>query len=86
MTIYGLISNYILFPLFIPDDCYFHLHETPYLVEILFDFPAYSGFHPVPSKMGYLISGIVGLLIGRFINFRLPNVIAIESIDEISKN
>jgi hypothetical protein len=86
MTMYGLVSHYILFPLFIPDDCYFHLHETPFLVEILFDFPGYNAYHPVPAKLGYLISGTAGLLIGRFITFRLTKAITLESIDEISKN
>ena len=64
MIIYGVIVNLIIYPILIPDYCYFHNHETSTTVELFFDFPAYEGFHPVPSKVGYLLVGTLGLILG----------------------
>jgi hypothetical protein len=64
MVVYGLVMNFIIYPIFIPDDCYYHNHDTTNTIELLFDFPAYNGYHPVPSKLGYLIFSVLGLIIG----------------------
>lgn len=64
MFIYGLIMNFIIYQIFIPDECYYHSHETTTTIEFLFDFPAYNGCHPVPSKLGYLLFSIFGFIVG----------------------
>lgn len=56
--------NFMIYPIFIPDDCYYHIHETTKTIELLFDFPAYNGYHPVPSKLGYLLFCVLGLIVG----------------------
>jgi hypothetical protein len=71
MGVYGLIMNFIIYPIFIPDECYYHSHDTTNTVELLFDFPSYNGYHPVPSKLGYLLFSIFGLIAGSLL-FRLP--------------
>ncbi len=64
MVAYGVIMNFIIYPIFIPDDCYYHNHDTTFTIEILFDFPAANGYHPSPTKLGYLLFGIFGFLVG----------------------
>jgi len=64
MVCYHFFNLIVLFPLLIPDYCYFDMHETTFLVEVFFDFPAYEGYHPVPSTIGYLFFGLMGGLIG----------------------
>jgi hypothetical protein len=70
MVVYGLIMNFIIYQIFIPDECYYHSHDTTTLIELLFDFPAYNGYHPVPSKLGYILFCIFGFIAGSLL-FRL---------------
>lgn len=71
---YGIIGNFIIYPIFIHDECYYHGHETTTTIELLFDFPAYNGYHPVISKLGYLLSASLGFFIGsllfKFVKFK----------------
>jgi hypothetical protein len=60
VVFYHFFNLLVLFPLFIPDYCYFDTHEIPFLVDVFFDFPAYEGYHPVSSVLGYLLFGITG--------------------------
>lgn len=64
MISYRFFNIIFLEPLLIPDHCYFDMHETTFLVEIFFDFPAYEGYHPVPSTIGYLVFGLIGGFVG----------------------
>ena len=64
LLIYWVIGNFLLYPHFIPDECYYHIHPTNATIEILFDFPAVNGFHPVPTRWGYLLFGCTGAIIG----------------------
>lgn len=67
MIIYFLIGNFIMIPIFIKDYCYYHSHEIPFHINLLFDFPPSEGFHPVPTKIGYLLFGGIGFVIGRIV-------------------
>lgn len=60
MVLYEIIGNYILLPIFIPDPCYYHIHETTPMIELLFDFSPGNGFHPSPAKLGYLLFAFFG--------------------------
>jgi hypothetical protein len=53
--------------MFISNACYYHDNPIPPLVDILFDFPSYAGYHPVPAKSGYLAFGAIGLVIATII-------------------
>ena len=64
LIIYFLFGNIIMNGIFIKDDCYYHSHEIPLHINLLFDFPASEGFHPVPAKIGYLIFGVIGFGVG----------------------
>jgi uncharacterized membrane protein YfcA len=70
-VIFGMIGNHILYPHFIPDDCYYHNHDTGFLIEALFDFPSANGYHPVPTKLGYLLLGATGAYIGYRISMKI---------------
>ena len=74
ILVYGLIGNYVLFPYFIHDECYFNNHDTGFLIETLFDFPAVNGYHPVPTKLGYLLFMIVGGYIGNRIDLKRDTI------------
>ncbi len=65
IAIYFIFGNIILTAIFISDECYYHSHEVPLLINMLFDFPSSEGYHPVASRLGYLLFGIIGFLIGR---------------------
>jgi hypothetical protein len=65
MFSYFLIGNFVLFPLFISDECFYHSNEIPLYINILFDFPSVEGYHPVPTRFGYLIFGIIGYFVGK---------------------
>ena len=54
-----------IYPLFISDECYYHSNDTTFMIELLFDFPASNGYHPVPSRVGYIFAGIVGFVVGK---------------------
>ncbi len=64
ILLYGIIGYKILEPIFIPDPCYYDVHKIPTLINILFDFPSYEGYHPVPSKWGFILFGIIGGISG----------------------
>ena len=51
---------YLLWPLIIPDQCYYDIHETNWFIELFFNFPAYEGYHPVPSLFNLLLFGYLG--------------------------
>jgi hypothetical protein len=65
IIIYEIIGAYIIYPAFIDDPCYYHVNEASLLIEILFDFPAYEGYHPVPTFWGTIIFGIIGFFVGK---------------------
>ena len=71
MIVYWIAGNLILYPFMIPDPCYYDTREIPFLIELLFDFPSSEGYHPVPSRMGYLVFGVIGLFFGLQLNKKL---------------
>lgn len=68
LVLYFFFGNFILHDLFIKDECYYHSHEVPYYIELLFDFPSSEGYHPVATKFGYIIFGGIGFLLGGFVS------------------
>lgn len=58
-SIPGIITSYILSYfielILIPDDCYYHEHETNWLIELLYDFPSWNGLHPYPSTFQFVL-------------------------------
>ena len=66
--LYFFFGNFVLHDLFIKDECYYHNHETPFYIELLFDFQNVAGYHPVPTKFGYVLFGVIGYFIGRSIS------------------
>jgi hypothetical protein len=68
LMLYFFFGNLILQSIFISDPCYYHSHDEPLLIYILFDFPSSEGYHPVATKFGYLIFGFIGYFVGRFIS------------------
>jgi hypothetical protein len=65
IIIYFCFGNIILSTIFISDECYYHSNDVPFLINLLFDFPSSEGYHPVATKLGYLLFGIIGLIVGR---------------------
>lgn len=49
------IYKHILDPVFIPDYCYFHTHETPWITYILYDFLGVNNGHPSASNLILLL-------------------------------
>lgn len=58
-------SYFVLWPILIPDQCYYDVHETNWFIELFFSFPAYEGYHPFPSLFNLLLFGFVGSLGGK---------------------
>lgn len=54
------ITSYIL----IPDPCYYHTHDTTLLFDIFFDLTSSDGYHPFPSLFNFILTIIVGALLG----------------------
>lgn len=63
VVIYFILVHFVLYPILIPDECYYHSHDTPFIIDLLFDFPAHEGFHPVPSVIGYILSFGIGIVV-----------------------
>ena len=64
---FSIVFHYIITPILIPDECYYHSQETSILIDLLYDFPAIEGFHPVPSLMGYFVFSTIGFCTWIFI-------------------
>ncbi|MDP2175217.1 MAG: hypothetical protein Q8K70_04830 [Bacteroidota bacterium] len=64
MVLYYLIGQYVLMPLFINDEYYYHFHKVPWYIELLFDF---QESHPVPTILGYFVFGAIGFYIGKLV-------------------
>lgn len=54
------ITEYIL----IPDPCYYHTHDTTPLFDIFFDLTSSNGYHPFPSLFNFILTIVVGALLG----------------------
>lgn len=54
---------YILEDWIIPDPCYYH-GRSNWFFDLFYDKPAFNGGHPWPSKFNYILTFIVGVLIG----------------------
>lgn len=68
MLLYFFVGDLFLQMLFIPDSCYYHDHQTPLYIELLFDFPSSEGYHPVATKFGYLLAGFIGFILGKIVS------------------
>ena len=68
IVIYFILVHFVFYSILIPDECYYHSHETPLIIDLLFDFPAYEGFHPVPSIIGYILSFGIGIAVTLWLN------------------
>lgn len=55
-----LVSLLIVWPILIPDDCYYHTHDKNLLIFLLYNFPSSEGGHSVPSVFNFLIFGLSG--------------------------
>jgi hypothetical protein len=67
LVIYYFIGQFVLMPLFINDECYYHSHKAPWYIELLFDFPSSEGYHPIPSNLWYFVFGGIGFFIGKLV-------------------
>ncbi len=68
VLLYFFVGDLFLQMLFIPDSCYYHNHQTPLYIELLFDFPSSEGYHPVATKFGYLLAGFIGFILGKIVS------------------
>jgi hypothetical protein len=68
VLLYFFVGDLFLQMLFIPDSCYYHNHQTPLYIELLFDFPSSEGYHPVASKFGYILAVLFGFFLGKIIS------------------
>lgn len=66
VVLYFILVHFVLYPILIPDECYYHSHDTPILIDLLFDFPASEGFHPVPRVIGYILSVGIGIVLAQW--------------------
>lgn len=55
-----LVSLLIVWPILIPDDCYYHTHDKNLLIFLLYNFPSSEGGHSVPSLFNFLFFGLFG--------------------------
>lgn len=64
VTIYYL-DFYVISPLILPADyCYYHTHETPFWVELLY-MNAGSNGHPDGSMLHFVLLIIISLFLGK---------------------
>jgi hypothetical protein len=61
-----LLNILVVKPLAIPDDCYYHSREAPFLINVFYDFPSSEGGHPVPSTINATVTSGIGALSGLF--------------------
>jgi hypothetical protein len=58
-SIVGTIISFLFFSIIgsmlIPDDCYYHQNDTNWLIDLLYDFPGWNGFHPSPSNFQFVL-------------------------------
>lgn len=50
----------VVWPLLIPDDCYYHTNEPNSLIKLLYNFPSSEGGHSIPSVFNFLLFGLSG--------------------------
>lgn len=50
----------ILYKIFIPDPCYYHLHEPGLLFNIFYTLPSWEGYHPFPSLFNFILTLTLG--------------------------
>lgn len=53
--------SYLIELILIPDECFFHQHETNWFIELLYDFPSWNGCHPYPSNFHFLLIIVFGI-------------------------
>jgi hypothetical protein len=68
VLLYFCVGDFLLPSLLISDSCYYHNHQTPLYIELLFDFPSSEGYHPVASKFGYILAVLLGFFLGKIIS------------------
>ena len=60
----SIFSFTILYDLLIPDICYYHSHEMNFIMSLFFSASFASNGHPEPNLTNFIISFLVGSLIG----------------------
>jgi hypothetical protein len=65
LSIPGIIISYILSffieGIVIPDECYYESHDSNWLIELLYDFPSWNGYHPYPSTFQFVLIFLTGI-------------------------
>ena len=58
-----------LYDFLIPDPCYYHSHEMNYFMGLFFSASSASNGHPEPNLTNFIVSFLIGSLIG-FVIFK----------------
>ncbi len=53
--------------LIIPDPCYYHKHETTKIFDLFYELTTAEGYHPSPTKLNFIITIVIGMLLGLII-------------------
>ena len=73
ITIGGIVFHVFsftwLYDFLIPDPCYYHSHEMNYFMGLFFSALSASNGHPEPNLVNFILSFLVGSLIG-FVTFK----------------
>lgn len=61
----------ILYNILMPDECYYCVHKTNFIIEVLYDFKSENGYRPFPSSFNFSMTIIIGFCIGLFIGRKI---------------
>jgi hypothetical protein len=59
-----ILNYYFLDKIFIPDPCAYHIKETSTIFDFFYTIKSSEGYHPSPSNFNFVITSIIGVLIG----------------------
>lgn len=65
------INWFIVYPILIPDPCYYHAHKMNAVMKLLYSISTFDNFHPFPSVFNFGFTIVVGLYIGWKLNSKI---------------
>jgi hypothetical protein len=60
-----IILNILLNIIIIPDECYYHTHDTNFVFDLFFNTSSATNGHPEPTFFNLIFTIVLGLYIGR---------------------
>lgn len=62
-----ILNHYFIYEIAVPDPCYYHVHETNFLIDLFYSTDSASNGHPEPNLFNLVLTVITGAFLGKIV-------------------